>query len=133
MFCSVPAQRFSLVLQGSADGVTWLDYEPYGLPCAVAQAPRRTAPRHAYLAFPMWLAGYGPPALAEAWLPKLFDRLLAGEPSLRPLFANYPFPETPPRFVRTVRCRYAFAAAEQRVSGQFWQRSEIEVHLSAGR
>lgn len=132
MFCSVPAQRFHLVLQGSADGREWRDYEPRGVPGPVARNPQRTAPFHEFLAFPMWLGGYGPAVISQSWLPALLDRLRSGSPDVVALFDNDPFPGGPPRFVRAVRHRYTIAASAERDHGTFWHRAELEVLLSVG-
>jgi len=132
MFCSVPAQRFNIVLQGSVDGVEWRDYEPRGMPGPVARTPQRTAPFHEFLAFPMWLGGYGPAAISRTWLPALLERLRSGSPQVRALFASDPFADAPPRFVRAVRYHYTVASAGERDQGIFWHRTAAEVLLAVG-
>lgn len=132
MFCSVPAQRFGMVVQGSVDGASWRDYEPRGVPGPVARSPQRTAPFHEFLAFPMWLGGFGVAEMSGAWLPAVLERLRRGEPAVRDLFANDPFADAPPRFVRVVRFHYTFADAEERAAGAVWHRDLIEVMLTVG-
>lgn len=128
MFCVVPEHRLGLVVQGSDDGITWRDYEPHGLVAGVDRRPPRVAPGHDWLGFGLWLAAFGPPATSARWLPVLLARLQTGEPTVRALFARDPFPAAPPRFTRCALFHFAFADAEQRARGVYWQRTFVAVH-----
>lgn len=131
MFCVVPPQRFGLVLQGSDDGEVWRDFVLHGLPGPVDRRPIQKAPGHDYLTFPLWLAAFGPPATSSNWLPALLDRLLEGEPTVRALFAEAPFEDRPPRFVRAALFLFSFAPPGERAKGTWWRRQLVGVHTSA--
>lgn len=129
MFCLMPQERFVLVVQGSADGSDWRDYELLGPPAAVDRAPIFFAPYHDYLGFRLWFAGFCPPS-EDAWLGALQQRLLAGEPAVERLFWSRPF-EAPPRWVRIAWYRYEYASAEGRATGAHWRREWLGVRVPA--
>jgi hypothetical protein len=131
MFCIVPQERFGLVVQGSADGDHWLDYEPLGIPARVERPPRLFAPYHDYLGFKLWFAGFCPPS-QDDWLRVLQQRLLDDEPAVRSLFANVPFPGAP-TWLRVAAFRWRFATSEQRANGQFWVREPLGIRIPAAR
>ena len=133
MFCSVPPDRYGLVIQGSDDGQQWHDYQPHGLPGAVDRWPERVAPGNDHLGFQMWLCAFGAPEVAAGWLPRLLQGLLCGEAAVRALFAHDPFPEQPPRHTRAARFVYTFAPADERARGIFWRRQFIDVYGAASR
>ena len=133
VFCQVSAERVGLVVQGSEDGEHWRDYQPHGLPAAVDHWPTRVAPGNDHLGFLMWLSSYGGPEIAAAWLPGLLQGLLRGDAPIRALFAHDPFPAGPPRHVRAIRCLFTFASADERATGVFWRRQQIDVHATASR
>jgi len=133
VFSTVAKGRLQLVVQGSADGETWRDYEPHALPARVDAAPVRVAPGNDHLGFLMWLCAFGEPAIAAEWQPPLLDALLRGEPSVRALFRVDPFPDAPPRHVRILRFVYAFATPDERAAGTWWRRVPYDVHRAASR
>jgi hypothetical protein len=133
MFCSVPPERYGLVIQGSDDGEQWRDYQPYGLPGAVDHWPERIAPGNDHLGFQMWLCAFGPPHVAAGWLPRLLQCLLDGEADIRALFAHDPFPDQPPRHARAARFLFTFAPADERASGILWRRQLVDVYGTACR
>ena len=68
----------------------------------------------------------------DPWFIHLLAKLLAGDaPTLSLLKAN-PFPQTPPRYVRALYCRYRFTTpAERKESGDWWQRELVGTYFPA--
>jgi hypothetical protein len=71
----------------------------------------------------MWFAALGS-CEREAWFQSLLLRLLEGSKPVTRLLANDPFPDVPPRYLRTTRWHYRFAVGEERRSGGWWTRSD---------
>lgn len=131
MFCILPPERYALVVEGSDDGVAWLDYEPRHVPARVDRTPGYFAPYHDYLGFRLWLAAFAPPS-EDAWLRALQQRLLAGEPAVQALFRTVPF-AAPPAFVRVEAVRFRFAPPQLRCDGVFWVRESLGLRLPPAR
>jgi hypothetical protein len=57
-------------------------------------------------------------------VPLTQERLLEGDGDVLGLFSANPFPQHPPRFVRTVLWQYWFTSmAEMRSTGDWWRRT----------
>jgi hypothetical protein len=109
LFAVMTTQRDEIALEGSADGVTWRRYEFRWKPGAPEERPR-LAPLHMpRLDWQLWFASLGSCA-GERWLHAFLLRVLEGSPPVIGLLASDPFPEAPPRFLRTPFTRYTFAA-----------------------
>ncbi|CAL9598796.1 hypothetical protein SUDANB171_05368 [Streptomyces sp. enrichment culture] len=137
-FGTVTRQRYEVVLEGTDDPepgalTEWRAYEFHGKPGAVHRRPRQFAPFHLRLDWLMWFAALTP-GYPAPWLPRLIDRLLAGDrPTLRLLRVN-PFPDAPPTYIRARLYRYRFTTrAERRTTRAWWHRTELGDHLPARR
>jgi hypothetical protein len=65
------------------------------------------------------------------WTLNLVSKLLHNDPGAISLFADNPFPEKPPRFIRAVLFRYTFAHPDNS-TGRWWNRERIgDVWLPA--
>jgi hypothetical protein len=85
------------------------------------------APYQPRLDWQMWFAAMGSPE-EYPWTIHLVWKLLHGDPGALSLFAQNPFPERPPRYVRAVLYRYAFAPPDDR-NGRWWTREELGLWL----
>jgi hypothetical protein len=125
LFAVMTTTRPEIVIEGSDDGQVWRAYE---FPFKAGDPNRRpgfVAPHMPRLDWQMWFAALGD-WRGETWVFYFLDRLLHGEPRVLALLARNPFPDHPPRFVRTVRYLYRFTtAAERRRTGAWWTR-ELE-------
>jgi len=124
-FGSITRVRHEVVLQGSRDGDTWLDYE---LPCKpgdVARKPCLVSPYHYRLDWQMWFAAMSSYE-EEPWLAVLASKLLEGDRSIAPLFAGDPFPNEPPRLVRAQLYRYEFTRAGE---PGWWRRALVGEYM----
>jgi hypothetical protein len=127
-FGSVTRLRHEVILEGSADGRTWLAYEFRGKPGDPGRRPRQWAPYHLRLDWLMWFAALNP-GYARPWLLPLLNRLLAGDRDTLRLLRGNPFPDRPPTQVRAVLYRYRFTTrAERRATGAWWHRDPVGTY-----
>jgi hypothetical protein len=124
-FGSITKVRHEIVIEGSADGQTWLEYGFKGKPGDPRRRPRQYAPYHLRLDWLMWFAALSP-GYADSWFGPLLERLLAGDAATLRLLASNPFPDAPPALVRAVLYRYRFTTpAERRATGAWWHRTRL--------
>jgi hypothetical protein len=77
----------------------------------------------------MWFASLGGTCVGERWYLAFVQRLLEGSPAVLDLLAGNPFPDHPPRLVRSLTWDYRFTtAAEKRASGAWWRREAGEQY-----
>ena len=122
LFASMTVTRPEIIVQGSNDGVTWLDYIfPYK-PAALDRPPRWVAPYQPRLDWQMWFAALGD-YRSSPWFTNFMLRLLQGSPAVSGLLAKNPFPDAPPKYVRALLFDYRFTDfAERRATGDWWKR-----------
>jgi hypothetical protein len=124
-FGVMTTERREIVLQGSDDGEHWRDYELRYKPGDPQRCPRWSVPHQPRLDWQMWFAALGSP-YRSPWLGNLMYRLLDGTEPVLALFANNPFPDAPPRYVRGMLYLYRFTDPEQRAaSGACWVREPL--------
>ncbi len=123
LFAVMTTRRPEIIVQGSNDGDTWLDYEfPYK-PGDLKRRPPFIAPHQPRLDWQMWFAALGEHRQSP-WFTNFLVRLLEGSPDVLRLLARNPFPNAPPRYVRAVRYDYHFTdRAARRADGSWWHRS----------
>ncbi len=131
LFAVMTTSRPEIVVQGSSDGATWLDYQfPYK-PGDLKKAPRWVAPYQPRLDWQMWfaaLSGYR----GALWFGNFMVRLLEGSPDVNALLAKNPFPAAPPKYVRALLFDYSFTDwAERRATGNWWKRQLRGSYLRA--
>ena len=129
LFAVMTTERPEIIVQGSNDGSTWLDYEfPYK-PGPLARPPRWVAPYQPRLDWQMWfaaLSGYR----SEPWFVNFVVRLLQNSPDVTGLLSKNPFPQAAPKYVRALVFDYSFTDfAEHRQTGDWWKRRPRGVYL----
>jgi hypothetical protein len=125
LFAIMTTERRGILLEGSADGQTWREYLLRWRPGPVDEAPRFVAPHQPRLDWQLWFASLSRCA-DNAWLIRLQERLLSGSPAVKGFFREDPFPDTPPRFLRTRSFDYRFTDfTEWRTTGAYWERREL--------
>jgi hypothetical protein len=123
-FGSITRRRTEVVVEGTADGATWREYEFHGKPGDVHRLPRQFAPYHLRLDWGMWFLALGSSAQLRWFMPFLARLLEADGPTLRLLRID-PFAGKRPRLVRARLYRYRFARPdERRASGARWVRED---------
>jgi predicted DCC family thiol-disulfide oxidoreductase YuxK len=125
LFAVMTRRRDEIVIEGSADGSAWSEYEfPYK-PGDVRRRPRFVAPYQPRLDWQMWFAALGS-ARQSGWFGALMTRLLQGTPEVLALLENNPFPRKPPLFVRAWLYEYRFTTAAERAAGEGWWHRDLE-------
>jgi hypothetical protein len=112
-FGSVGTERLNVVFEGTTDDTTggkanWKPYLYRGLPVLPDKTPPQVAPYQLRLDWEMWFASMSTPD-QYPWTLNLVWKLLHNDPNITGLFDGNPFPGKPPRYVRAVLYRYAFA------------------------
>ena len=125
LFRVMTPQRLEIVIEGSDDGVHWVEYEFSWKPGDLKRRPGFVQPHQPRLDWQMWFAALNPRG-NDYWLRGLLIRLLEGSPDVLELFETNPFPDAPPRYVRLVRYHYEFTDLKTKgQSGAWWRRQHF--------
>jgi Lipase maturation factor len=125
LFAVMTRGRYEIEFQGSDDGENWKPYRFRYKPQELKEAPRIYAPYQPRFDWNLWFASLG------SWreytiVPNTVVRLLSNDKDVLQLFADNPFPQAPPREIRTVLWQYWFPTMEERRrEGQWWKRQLI--------
>ena len=123
LFAVMTTSRPEIIVQGSNDGETWLDYEFKFKPGDLKKAPRWVAPLQPRLDWQMWFAALSN-YRGNPWFSNFMVRLLQGSPEVSGLLGKNPFPGAPPKYIRALAFDYSFTgAATRRATGDWWQRT----------
>ncbi len=121
LFAIMTTTRPEIIIEGSNDQVSWLEYQfPFkpgnthrGLPWVAPYQPR--------LDWQMWFAALGD-YQSNTWVGGLMYRILTGEPTVYSLLSGPPFAR-PPRYLRALIYEYDFTTpAERARTGAVWER-----------
>jgi hypothetical protein len=131
LFAVMTTHRTEIIVQGSNDGVTWLDYEFKFKPGDIRKGPRWVAPYQPRLDWQMWFAALGS-YRSSPWFVNFMVRLLQGSPQVLELLATNPFPQAPPKYIRAELFEYKFTDFQGRkTSGAWWHRELRGWYLPA--
>jgi hypothetical protein len=120
LFRTMTLSRPEFILEGSADGVNWREYEfPYKAG-DIYRRPALVAPFQPRLDWQMWFAALSPQHYSYL-LERLMRRVLEGEPAVLALLEKNPFAPGAPRFVRLSFYDYHFTRFEDH-SAAWWKR-----------
>ncbi|HZI89983.1 MAG TPA: lipase maturation factor family protein, partial [Candidatus Polarisedimenticolia bacterium] len=138
LFAVMTRERPEIQIEGSRDGATWVPYVFRDKPGDVTRPPGFVAPHQPRLDWQMWFAALSD-YRNEGWLVAFCERLLRGSAPVLRLLRSNPFPEGPPRFVRSVVYKYRFTDGKtRRATGAWWSRELLGLYapvltLNAGR
>ena len=122
LFASMTTTRPEIIVQGSNDGDTWLDYEFRYKPGDLRQAPHWVQPHQPRLDWQMWFAALSD-YRGSPWFTNFMVRLLQGSPDVLGLLQKNPFPNAPPKYVRAELFDYSFTDFKtRRGTGNWWAR-----------
>lgn len=131
LFAVMTTKRYEIVLEGSNDLETWLEYEFKYKPGDVRRAPRYAAPHQPRLDWQMWFAALGN-LQQNPWFLRFAKQLLEANPKLLKLIARDPFNGTAPHYVRALLYDYTFVSLDEHSSsGNWWRRDYLRVYLPA--
>ena len=124
VFPTMKTERIEIIVEGSRDGETWRSYEFKYKPGDPGRRPEVVVPHQPRLDWMMWFVPMGPPFLPL--FESLAQRLLENSPPVMALLDSNPFPDEPPRYLRTSQYRYRFTSPEaRRATGQWWEREYL--------
>jgi len=128
LFRVMTTERPEIILEGSADGQTWLPYEFVWKPGDVLREPSFTTPHMPRLDWQMWFAAlsiYYDHQIPQ-WLELFAQQLKAGNPAVLGLLDHNPFPASPPQQLRVRIFLYQFATPEEHEkTGAWWTRTLV--------
>jgi Lipase maturation factor/DCC1-like thiol-disulfide oxidoreductase len=121
-FATMTKQRDEIVIEGTADGSSWLAYELPYKPQALDRPPMQVAPHQPRVDWQMWFAALSN-FRSETWFQSMAVRLLEGSDDVEALFSVNPFPDQPPLAIRARLYRYRFTTPDERAqTGDWWVR-----------
>jgi len=131
LFAVMTTSRPEIIIQGSNDGNTWLDYEFKFKAGDLRRAPRWVEPFQPRLDWQMWFAALGD-YRSSPWFTNLIFRLLRGSPPVLALLERNPFPHAPPKYLRALVYDYQFTTwSERRAQGEWWHRRLLGDYFPA--
>lgn len=123
LFANMTTKRNEIIIEGSHDSQDWKIYEFKWKPGNLSTPPLQVAPYHPRLDWQMWFAALTPYE-ANPWLTNFLMRLLEGSKDVEGLLKVNPFPDAPPKFIRTLFYEYKFSDLDSKqAKGQWWIRS----------
>jgi hypothetical protein len=129
LFAVMTTTRPEIIVEGSADGVTWLPYEFRYKPGDVSRRPPQVAPGQPRLDWQMWFAALGD-LQQNGWFLNFARCLLRGAPDVLALMGKNPFPHAPPRYLRAKLYDYRFTSMEEhRRTGAWWTRRLLGLYM----
>ena len=128
LFRVMTTERPEIVVEGSADGEHWKEYEFRYKPGPVSRRPPFVEPHQPRLDWQMCFVALDP---VSGWplLQALSRHLRAGTPEVLALLGHNPFPAAPPRFIRFARYGYRFTSPAERSRTGAWWRRELTGYL----
>ena len=130
-FAMMTTERMEIILEGSAEGVYWTEYDFKYKPGDIYRRPPWNIPHQPRLDWQMWFAALGS-AQQNPWLLGLLHGLLTNAPPVTALLAHNPFADKPPLFIRAAFYRYRFTTpAERAKTGAWWEREYVQEYIPA--
>jgi len=121
LFRVMTTERPEIVIEVSADGTAWKEYEFKWKAGDVRRRPRFVEPHMPRLDWQMWFAALDPRS-AQRWLAPLVQRLLEGDEAVTRLLGPSPIAGRV-HCARLVYYQYHFTTRQERaVSGAWWKR-----------
>jgi hypothetical protein len=128
LFAVMTTTRLEIILEGSEDGSTWLEYEFKDKAGDAHRRPPWVAPHQPRLDWQMWFAALGRFGDDE-WFQSFCVRLLEADGEVLRLLERDPFNGRKPRYVRAVLYRYRYSDAEaRRRDGVWWTREQLREY-----
>jgi hypothetical protein len=125
LFAVMTTTRPEIVLEGSDDGATWMEYEFKYKAGDLHRRPPWVAPHQPRVDWQMWFAALGR-FEGERWLQNLCERILENDTEVLSLLERNPFQPRAPQYLRAVLYRYRFSDADaRRRDGVWWIRERI--------
>jgi len=131
LFQVMTTRRPEIIVQGSNDGLNWLDYEFKYKAGDLKRRPRFVEPHQPRLDWQIWFAALEN-YQSNPWFVHFCVRLLQGSPPVLNLLKKNPFPEMPPKYIRAIVYEYHFTdAATKKKTSEWWRRELVGDYLPA--
>lgn len=128
IFAVMTTDRFEIVVEGSDDGVNWQEYLFYYKASELNRRPRRISPYQPRIDWQAWFLPFSS-FDSEVWFQNFLYHLLIGSPKVLSLLRKNPFPNKPPKYIRSLIYLYEFTTAEEKMkTGNWWKRQLIGVY-----
>ena len=127
-FAVMTKVRREIIIQGSNDGLQWLNYQFKYKPDRLDKELAWVIPHQPRLDWQMWFQALSS-LPKRGWFDSFMRQLQQGSPAVLGLLAYNPFPDRPPVYLRALIYRYRFTTPEQRAAtGNIWQRDYPGVY-----
>ncbi len=124
LFAVMTTKRPEIMIEGSEDGETWLEYEFQYKPGDVTRRPKFNIPHQPRLDWQMWFAALGR-FQNNRWLIAFSKKILENSKEVLGLMKKNPFPEKAPQYLRAVLYEYHFTDFKTRkATGAWWTREQ---------
>ena len=128
LFGRMTWRRYEIEFQGSDDGTNWTPYPYRFKPQNPAVAPGIYAPYQPRFDWNLWFASLGE-WRDYPWVFRAEQLMLSNDRDVLSLFASNPFPNKPPKQIRTVLWQYWFTnIATKRATGMWWRREYLGLY-----
>jgi hypothetical protein len=125
LFVRMTTLRDEIIIEGSQDMQIWKAYEFKWKPGDLYRAPGFVAPHQPRLDWQMWFASLSD-YRHEPWFNNFLFCLLKSSKDVLALMRSNPFPDNPPKYIRTSVYRYHFTdLSTKQTTGRLWNRSYI--------
>ncbi len=125
IFAIMTTKRYEIVVEGSADGITWKEYTFKYKPSEITRPPRRISPYQPRIDWQAWFLPFDSYESSH-WFQSFLYHILIGTPDVLKLLRDNPFQEHPPKYVRAIVYDYVFSSAtEKKTKGWWWCRTFI--------
>ncbi len=125
IFAHMTTTRYEIIIEGSDDGITWKEYGFWYKPSELNRRPRRIAPYQPRIDWQMWFLPFTYYEQAD-WFQSFLEKLLAGSPHVLKLIRHNPFPNKPPRHIRSLTYIYEYNDIKTKnATGNWWKRTLV--------
>jgi lipase maturation factor 1 len=125
IFAIMTTNRYEIIVEGSYDGETWLEYCFWYKPSEVTRRPRRISPYHPRIDWQAWFLPFSDYA-SERWFQNFLMHLLKGSPEVLKLIRINPFPDRPPKYIKAAIFDYEWSSLkEKQQTGAWWRRTYV--------
>lgn len=129
LFAVMTRSRPEIIIEGSNDRQSWVEYPFKWKPGDLREYPRWAAPHQPRLDWQMWFAALGN-YRTNRWFLEFIERLLQGSPEVLGLLEENPFPNAAPRYIRAVLYDYHFTDFDMKqAEGTWWRRERKGLYL----
>jgi hypothetical protein len=129
LFRTMTTERPEIIVEGSDDGVTWKRYELRYKPGDVTRAPPIIGLHMPRLDWELWFAALAKHCTRSPVYLPFVRALLEGSTTVRAELAIDPFPDHPPRYVRSTLWDYTFSSRDERKStGAWWHARRLGLY-----